>query len=101
MKTFNDFKSAFNWAEKVVSDTNKQAIEDIAKQTNFIVRVRKFTAYEWLLCCLLWATNLKGTLTSLNHLFGDSNIHISNTGIHKRFNSKCVDFLKGYVTTNS
>lgn len=32
MKTFNDFKSAFNWVDKVVSDTSKQAIEDIAKQ---------------------------------------------------------------------
>ena len=32
MKTFNDFKSAFNWVDKIVSDTNKQAIEDIAKQ---------------------------------------------------------------------
>ena len=33
MKTFNDFKSAFNWVDKIVSDTNKQAIEDIAKKT--------------------------------------------------------------------
>ena len=32
MKTFNDFKSAFNWVDKIVSDTNKQAIEDDAKQ---------------------------------------------------------------------
>ena len=32
MKKFNDFKSAFNWADKIVSDTNKQAIEDVAKQ---------------------------------------------------------------------
>ena len=32
MKKFNDFKSAFNWVDKVVSDTSKQAIEDIAKQ---------------------------------------------------------------------
>ena len=32
MKTFNDFKSAFNWAEKIVSDTSKQAIEETAKQ---------------------------------------------------------------------
>ena len=32
MKTFNNFKSAFNWVDKIVSDTNKQAIEDIAKQ---------------------------------------------------------------------
>ena len=32
MKTFNDFKSAFNWVEKIVSDTNKQAIEETAKQ---------------------------------------------------------------------
>jgi len=32
MKTFNDFKSAFNWVDKIVSDTNKQAIEDVAKQ---------------------------------------------------------------------
>lgn len=33
MKTFNDFNSAFNWIEKIVSKTNGQAIEDIAKQT--------------------------------------------------------------------
>ena len=33
MKTFNDFSGAFNWVEKVVSKTNKQAIEDIAKKT--------------------------------------------------------------------
>lgn len=84
----------FNAMAKILQELFYKEAEDIAKQTNFIVRVRKFTAYEWLLCCLLWATNLKGTLTSLNHLFGDSNIHISNTGIHKRFNSKCVDFLK-------
>ena len=32
MKTFNDFKSAFNWVEKIVSDTNKQAIEDVARK---------------------------------------------------------------------
>ena len=32
MKTFNNFNSAFNWVDKIVSDTNKQAIEDIAKQ---------------------------------------------------------------------
>lgn len=33
MKSFTDFKSAFNWVDKVVSKTSEQAIEDIAKQT--------------------------------------------------------------------
>ena len=33
MKTFNDFDSAFSWIKNVASNTNKQAIEDIAKQT--------------------------------------------------------------------
>lgn len=33
MKQFNNFKSAFNWVDKVVSETNTQAIEDIAKKT--------------------------------------------------------------------
>ena len=32
MKTFNDFKSAFDWFEKVVSNTNKKAIEDVARK---------------------------------------------------------------------
>ena len=32
MKTFNDFKSAFDWFGKVVSNTNKQAIEDVARK---------------------------------------------------------------------
>ena len=32
MKQFNNFKSAFNWVDKIVSDTNKQATEDIARQ---------------------------------------------------------------------
>lgn len=32
MKTFNDFKSAFSWVNNVVSKTNTQAIEDIAKE---------------------------------------------------------------------
>lgn len=32
MKQFNNFKSAFNWVDKIVSDTNKQAIEDVARQ---------------------------------------------------------------------
>ena len=38
MKTFNDFKSAFNWVDKVVSDTNKQAIEDVANKFMKIVK---------------------------------------------------------------
>ena len=33
MKTFKDFNSAFSWIENVVSKTDEQAIEDIAKQT--------------------------------------------------------------------
>lgn len=32
MKKFDDFKSAFNWIEKIVSDTNKQAIEEVARK---------------------------------------------------------------------
>lgn len=32
MKTFNDFKGAFNWIEKVVLKTNEKAIEKVARQ---------------------------------------------------------------------
>lgn len=32
MKIFNSFESAFSWVDKVVSETNKQAIESVAKQ---------------------------------------------------------------------
>lgn len=84
-------------AEKLQETLGMEA-EKIAKSVKFIQRRRTFSTKEWLTNCLLWASTLMGTLATLSHIFGDTHIHITRQGLHKRFNQNCANFLLAMIS---
>jgi hypothetical protein len=72
--------------------------ENVAKNTNFIQRERKFNALEWTAATVLgWINNKKGTLNTIVENFEQQGIQITEQAVAKRFDPNAVEFFKQMI----
>ncbi len=80
---------------------NESLIEDLARQTGFLKRLRTISPCDFLKCELL--TSLKEQVNSLRNLkiafHGECSLEVSRTAISNKFSSAGVEFLKESTKT--
>ena len=82
-----------NFAEKL-QDLFHDITEILSKKTNFFQRIRQIDSMTWLSAVLQWITQQNPTLASLANRLATKDVSISKQALDKKFNMKCVDFLR-------
>jgi hypothetical protein len=84
------------FAEELKNYFSNKELEQIARKIGFVQRKSKLKAWHFLfLCSFLGIDVAKDTLATLCSKIGVKlNVIVSNQAIDKRFNQKCVDFIK-------